>query len=165
MTEYKNETAEKLVSLLKKKNMIISTAESCTGGLIGAEIVSVPGASDVFMEGYITYANEIKIRELGVKRDTLFCYGAVSEECAKEMAEGLLKKTGCDIAVVSTGIAGPGGGTEEKPVGLVYIGIALKGAVVVLENHFQGDRQMIRRQTVERALKEVTGILEEEKLI
>lgn len=138
--------------LLIKNNLKISTAESCTGGMIASRLVSVPGISDVFLEGAVTYANEAKVRTLNVKEETLKKYGAVSEETAREMAEGMAKRTGSDIAVVTTGIAGPGGGTEEKPVGLVYIGLYYKGEVYVYKNVFNGNRQKVRTKATVTAL-------------
>ena len=138
--------------LLIKNNLKISTAESCTGGMIASRLVSVPGISDVFLEGAVTYANEAKVRTLNVKEETLKKYGAVSEETAREMADGMAKRTGSDIAVVTTGIAGPGGGTEEKPVGLVYIGLYYKDEVYVYKNVFNGNRQKVRTKATVTAL-------------
>ena len=138
--------------LLIKNNLKISTAESCTGGMIASRLVSVPGISDVFLEGAVTYAYEAKVRTLNVKEETLKKYGAVSEETAREMAEGMAKRTGSDIAVVTTGIAGPGGGTEEKPVGLVYIGLYYKDEVYVYKNVFNGNRQKVRTKATVTAL-------------
>ena len=138
--------------LLIKNNLKISTAESCTGGMIASRLVSVPGISDVFLEGAVTYANEAKVRTLNVKEETLKKYGAVSEETAREMAEGMAKRTGSDIAVVTTGIAGPGGGTKEKPVGLVYIGLYYKDEVYVYKNVFNGNRQKVRTKATVTAL-------------
>ena len=138
--------------LLIKNNLKISTAESCTGGMIASRLVSISGISDVFLEGAVTYSNEAKVRTLKVKEETLKSFGAVSEETAREMAEGMAKRTGSDIAVVTTGIAGPGGGTEEKPVGLVYIGLYYKGEVFVYKNVFNGNRQEVRTKATVRAL-------------
>lgn len=115
---------EKAVELLKEKRMIFTCAESCTGGLIAKRITDVSGASEVFECGVVSYSNEIKHRLLGVKEETLQKYGAVSEECAKEMVSGVLKLTGADIAVAVTGIAGPDSDMSEKPVGLVYIALS-----------------------------------------
>lgn len=151
--EGEDTTIEKVVGdLLIKNNLKISTAESCTGGMIASRLVSIPGISDVFLEGAVTYTNEAKVRTLNVKEETLKKYGAVSEETAREMAEGMAKRTGSDIAVVTTGIAGPGGGTEEKPVGLVYIGLYYKGEVFVYKNVFNGNRQAVRTKATVRAL-------------
>lgn len=144
---------EILVEKLMKKKMSVSTAESCTGGMLAATIVNVPGASSVFHEGYITYANEAKMRILGVDKNILDTFGAVSKETAAQMAEGCAKNAGADIGISTTGIAGPDGGTKEKPVGLVYIGYYYKGKVYVEKNIFEGDRTQVRKQAVERAIE------------
>ena len=132
--------------LLYKKNLSISTAESCTGGMIAATLISYPGISEVFKEGVVTYSNESKIRRLGVKEETLKKFGAVSEEIAREMVEGVAKNLNTDIAISTTGIAGPGGGTEEKPIGLVYVGIYIKGKTIVEKLNLTGDRESIRKK-------------------
>lgn len=116
--------AENVVQLLVNKNSVLSTAESCTGGLVSAMITSVSGASGVFGFGVCTYANEAKMKLLGVKSETLDFVGAVSEETAKEMADGIRKLSGSDYGVSTTGIAGPTGGTPDKPVGTVWIGVS-----------------------------------------
>jgi PncC family amidohydrolase len=144
---------DKVVAELKKRNLKITTAESCTGGMIAATIVNVSGASDVLEEGYITYSNDAKRKLLGVKQETLEQYGAVSRQVAEQMAKGAALAAGAEAALSATGIAGPGGGTDEKPVGLVYIGCYLSGRVVVTENIFQGSRTEVRQQTTEAALK------------
>ena len=141
-----------IVSLLEEKKMTMTTAESCTGGLLAGRITNVPGASNVYKEGYITYSNDAKERLLGVKRETLVQYGAVSLQTAKEMARGAAKAAGADAALSVTGIAGPGGGTPEKPVGLVYVGCYVKGHVRVEEFHFTGNRDKNREFAVARAL-------------
>lgn len=149
-----NLTAEVLYEVLKSKNMTIATAESCTGGMIGAALTSVSGVSECYGFGVVTYANEAKEKLLGVSHTTLETVGAVSYETACEMAQGALKLSGADIAISVTGIAGPGGGTEEKPVGLVYIGIAQKnGEVKAYKNNFLGGRDAVRTQTVVKALE------------
>ena len=151
--EGEDTTIERVVGdLLIKNKLKISTAESCTGGMIASRLVSISGISNAFLEGAVTYSNEAKVRTLNVKEETLKKYGAVSEETAREMAEGMAKRTGSDIAVVTTGIAGPGGGTEEKPVGLVYIGLYYKGEVFVYKNVFNGNRQEVRTKATVRAL-------------
>ena len=122
---------EELVEILTKKQYKITTAESCTGGLVAATIVNVSGASEVFQAGFVTYANEAKEKELGVKSETLQTYGAVSEKTAKEMAIGCAAHAKAQVGISTTGIAGPGGGTAEKPVGLVYIGCAVRSNVYV----------------------------------
>ncbi len=139
-------------SLLKEKNMKIATVESCTGGAIGKAITSVAGASECFGYGFVTYANEAKKNIVGVKRETLEKYGAVSAETAQEMAKGALEKSNADIAISVTGLAGPGGGTAQKPVGLVYIGIAANGAVAAYKNVFSGTREDIRTRAENTAL-------------
>lgn len=143
---------EELVEILTKKQYKIATAESCTGGLVAATIVNVSGASEVFQAGFVTYANEAKEKELGVKSETLQTYGAVSEKTAKEMAIGCAAHAKAQVGISTTGIAGPGGGTAEKPVGLVYIGCAVRSNVYVEKNVFSGDRQQVRRQAADRAI-------------
>ncbi|MCL2865499.1 MAG: CinA family protein [Lachnospiraceae bacterium] len=143
----------KIIDLLKRKNWYITTAESCTGGLIGATLVNVPGASKVFQEGYITYSNEAKMKLLGVRSETLERWGAVSEETALEMAKGAALAAGCQVGISATGIAGPDGGTPEKPVGLVYIGCYIDGHQSVLECRFCGSRLQNRESTVTNALE------------
>ena len=145
---------EELSLLLTQKNMRLVTAESCTGGMIAAAITDRSGSSAVFERGYVTYSNEAKIEELGVKSETIETHGAVSEQTAAEMAKGALKNSHADIALSVTGIAGPNGGTKEKPVGLVYIGIALQNKEPhIIKNLFEGDRTSIRQATVEKALE------------
>ena len=131
----------------------VSTAESCTGGMIAATLVNVPGVSDIYMEGYITYSNEAKERILGVSSETLKNYGAVSAQTAYEMACGCAKAAHSDYAIVTTGIAGPGGGTPQKPVGLVYIGCYAKGNIYTKECHFDGTRKEIRSAATTCALE------------
>lgn len=152
-TEKEDETLEMaVVSLLKDKKLTLTTVESCTGGAIAARIVNVPGASDVLMQGFVTYSNEAKQNLVGVQGETLEEFGAVSQQTAVEMAEGAVKTTGSDIAISVTGIAGPGGGTEEKPVGLVYVGCDCEGKTTVKELHLSGNRTKIREQSVAQAL-------------
>lgn len=141
-----------LVALLSKKSLKIATAESCTGGLIAAAIVNVSGASNVLNEGYVTYSDEAKQRLVGVRKKTLESYGAVSPQVAMEMAEGAARASGADVALSSTGIAGPEGGTLEKPVGLVYVGCFVCGKVIAKEYKFTGNRMENRLHTVEKAL-------------
>lgn len=143
---------EKLVKILKDNNMTISTAESCTGGLIAKMITDVSGSSDVFGYGFVTYANEAKMNILGVWEDALLTLGAVSEPVALLMSRGAKKRSGSDIAVSVTGIAGPGGGTKEKPVGLVYISLATPDGAICKKCNFSGTRDEIRKQTAEFAL-------------
>ncbi|MBL4937677.1 competence/damage-inducible protein A [Clostridium sp. YIM B02515] len=134
--------------MLVKKNLTISTAESCTGGLLAGTLINYPGISTVFMEGAVTYSNEAKMKRLGVKGETLKKYGAVSEETAREMAVGIARAAGTNVGISVTGIAGPGGGTEEKPVGLVYVGMYINGETKVRELNMSGDRQKVRNRTV-----------------
>ena len=145
--------AEEVVKLLKEKKMTVTTVESCTGGLLSGTLVDVAGASDVFMQGFVTYANEAKVSLVGVKEATLETYGAVSEQTAREMAEGGARVANADACLSVTGIAGPGGGSIEKPVGLVYIGCYVNGNTVVERNVFSGTRREVREQSVLAALK------------
>lgn len=139
-----------LVEALKQKKMIITTAESCTGGMIASGIVSVPGASSVFKQGYITYCDEAKINILGVKKETIEKYYAVSKETAQEMAEGGANAAGADMCIAVTGVAGPSM-EDGKPVGLVYIAVCIHDNVVVKEFNFSGSRQDIRHKAYESA--------------
>ncbi|MEA4827785.1 MAG: competence/damage-inducible protein A [Clostridium sp.] len=139
--------------MLVDNKLTIATAESCTGGLLAGTIINYPGISEVFKEGVITYTNESKMKRLKVKKDILDKFGAVSSQTAAEMAEGIAKMAGTDIGISTTGIAGPGGGSEEKPVGLVYVGLYLKGEVKTKEFNLVGDRQRIRVATVNRTLE------------
>lgn len=143
---------EAVVELLKQKNFTVTTAESCTAGKLAGRIMNVAGASEVYNEGYITYANAAKEKLLGVKHETLETFGAVSEETAREMAMGAAKEAGADAALSVTGIAGPGGGTPEKPVGLVYIGCYVQGEVYVKKCQFTGNRERNRDSSVVQAL-------------
>lgn len=143
---------EKIVSLLQEKGWKIASAESCSGGMIASRLVNVSGVSDVFEEGYITYSNAAKHKLLGVSKQSLGQYGAVSSQVAGEMALGAARQARARAAIAVTGIAGPGGGTPQKPVGLVYIGCYVDGKVFVTENYFQGSRQEIRTATTQAAL-------------
>ncbi len=136
-----------LGDILIKNQLTISTAESCTGGMVSARLINYPGISSSFLEGMVTYSNEAKMQRLGVKSKTLEKFGAVSHEVAEEMAVGIAKASGSHIGLSTTGVAGPGGGTEEKPVGLVYIGVCYKGEVTTRELKLGGDRQKIRERT------------------
>ena len=144
---------EKLVSYLCENKMTIATVESCTGGMVASKIVNVSGASNVFNEGFITYANNAKIKYADVKKETLDTYGAVSSQVAMEMAQGAAKKTGADVVVSVTGNAGPDGGTKEKPVGLVYLGCYVKGKTFYKECFFSGNRLEIREQSAGEAIE------------
>ncbi len=140
------------VDLLLANELTISTMESCTGGMVAARLINVPGVSEVFKAGYVTYSNKAKRKVLGVKQSTLKKYTAVSAKVAEEMAQGVSLLTKADVTLSVTGIAGPDGGTEEKPVGLVYIGCSVKGRTKVMEYHFDGSRMKIRESTVVAAL-------------
>lgn len=140
---------EVVVDLLAERKLHVTTAESCTGGLIAGTLVNVAGASDVLNEGYVTYSNEAKERLIHVSHETLETYGAVSEQTAHEMAEGAAKAANADAALSATGIAGPGGGTEEKPVGLVYIGFKYGDKCFVTKKLSTGaSRKWIRNHTL-----------------
>jgi PncC family amidohydrolase len=154
---------EETVKALTQRGEMITTAESCTGGMLAAALVNVAGVSGIFKEGYITYANESKQKLLGVKKETLDLYGAVSEQTAAEMARGAALSAQASVSLATTGIAGPDGGTEEKPVGLVYIGCYVHGRIKVLKNRFQGDRRSVREQTVQQALRFLLACLSEEE--
>ena len=146
-------TLEQAVArLLEEHRLTVATAESCTGGLLAGRLVNVPGISGSLKEGYITYSNEAKEKLLGVSHGTLTAYGAVSPQTAAEMAKGGAEAAGADICISVTGIAGPGGGTEEKPVGLVYTGCYCKGNVYTEKNLYSGSRSKIREYAVANAL-------------
>ena len=156
----------KIVNKLKEKGWQVTSAESCTGGMIASRLVNVAGVSDIFMEGYITYSNEAqekllgvshsnsaKHKLLGVSKEALDTWGAVSRQVAEQMARGAAEQAGAQAAIAVTGIAGPDGGTPKKPVGLVYIGCFAGGETVVTENHFKGSRLEIRQKTAQTALE------------
>ena len=143
---------EELVKMLADKKMTVSTAESCTGGLIAKLITDVSGSSDIFGYGFVTYANEAKMKLLGVWEEALSQYGAVSEPVAVLMSRGARRVSKSDIAVSVTGIAGPGGGTAEKPVGLVYISLSTPNGTICRKCNFSGTRDEVRQQTAEFAL-------------
>ncbi len=141
-----------VVELLQKNKLKVTFAESCTGGLLAARLVNVPGASEVFKSSVVTYSNKAKRKLLGVNKCTLKVFGAVSSQTAAEMAIGAMRRLGADVSVSITGIAGPGGGTDKKPVGLVYIACNVLGNVTVKECHFTGERLDVRIESVEAAL-------------
>ena len=154
--------ARSLLALMDAKGMTLATAESCTGGLIAAALTAIAGSSSVVMGGFVTYANDAKHKMVGVRQESLAQHGAVSEEVAREMAEGARDRAGVSLALSCTGIAGPGGATPGKPVGLVFIGCAREGAPTIVERHvFPGDRAAVRAATVAAALdlarRSVTG--------
>lgn len=146
-------TLEKsVVDLLAANKLTACTVESCTGGKLAARLINVPGVSEVFKSGYVTYSNKSKRRLLGIKKSILLKHGAVSEQIAREMAKTAAALARADVSVSTTGIAGPDGGTPEKPVGLVYIGCNVCGRITVKECHFHGSREKIRESTVAAAL-------------
>lgn len=154
-------SVRKIADKLNKAGKTFATAESCTGGWIAKTVTDESGISSVFVGGVVSYENEIKEKLLGVKKETLEKYGAVSEQTAREMARGCLIATGADYSVAVTGIAGPAGGTPEKPVGLVYICVSsADGREKVEKNVFDGDREGVRLSTVKKALKMLSDIIE-----
>ena len=144
--------AAAVVNALRAAGKTVACAESLTGGMLASRLVDVPGASSVLGEAYVTYSNEAKMRLLGVSKDTLRQFGAVSAQCAREMAEGARRASGADFALSTTGIAGPDGGTPEKPVGLVYVGVASANGCEAQELHLRGERDWIRELTCVNAL-------------
>ena len=154
MPEAGFQAAATLLDLLRSRGLTIATAESCTGGLVAAALTAVPGSSEAVLGGFVTYSNAMKTRMLGVPEGVLASVGAVSEACARDMASGAMLESGADIAVSTTGIAGPGGGSAEKPVGLVYIAAARRGRGTEVQRHvFPGDRAAVRAATVDAALR------------
>lgn len=150
-----NEIILKFIEACKIKGIMVATAESCTGGMIAAAITDIAGSSAVFDRAFITYSNEAKMEMLGVYSETLASHGAVSEETALEMAAGALAKSNTGIALSVTGIAGPNGGSTEKPVGLVWFGVAIRGRKPFAEKRIfeNNGRDFIRKETVQTALK------------
>ena len=153
------ELSEKLGAVLKDRGLMLATAESCTGGWIGQAVTMVPGSSGWFERGFVTYSNDAKHEALGVKQETLTEHGAVSEQAVMEMAQGALERSRAQISVAVSGVAGPDGGTREKPVGTVCIAWARSGAPVSARRfQFAGDRDAVRRQSVIAAL---VGLIEQ----
>ncbi len=153
--------AEHVLVACRKRKLKVVTAESCTGGLVAAALTAIAGSSDVVERGFVTYANEAKREMLGVSWDALLGHGAVSEPVARAMAAGALAHSLADIAISVTGVAGPGGGTEEKPVGLVHLAAVRKGHEPIAERHiFPGDRDAIRRVSVITALAMLASLAE-----
>lgn len=153
---------EHLARLLKAKNFKLVTAESCTGGLLAATITHKPGASEFFERGFVTYSNEAKTECLGVLALAIDRHGAVSEQTAEAMAKGALENSNAQLAVSITGVAGPDGGSEEKPVGTVFFGYALQGGSSgSVKHHFSGDRQAIQKQAASTAIKHLISVLED----
>lgn len=152
---YNDESIEEVFfQLLKKNNMTVGFCESCTGGLVSSRFTALAGASQVFERGIVAYSNNSKMEELNVNKDTLEAHGPVSEETAREMALGLLNKSNVDIALSTTGIAGPTGGTKTKPLGLVYIGLATKNENYAIKTFFTGDRNSIQRKAANKVFAE-----------
>ncbi|MHB8109046.1 MAG: CinA family protein [Syntrophorhabdaceae bacterium] len=151
---------KKIAKELEENSLSLCTAESCTGGLVAGRITKISGASGCFEGGFITYSNKAKSALLGVPGDLIERYGAVSDQTARAMAEGARAKLNTDIAVSVTGIAGPGGGTPDKPVGTVFIGLATSKRTVVREFHFSGTRHVIRKKTTDEALQFVVDYIE-----
>jgi len=155
------EAAEHALVACRKKGLRLVTAESCTGGLISAALTAISGSSDVVDRAFITYSNEAKREMIGVPWDAILGHGAVSEPVARAMASGALARSDAQIAVSVTGVAGPGGGSAEKPVGLVHFGAVREGHEPIAERHvFPGDRDNIRRLTVLTALAMVSALAE-----
>ena len=153
------DAARELLALLESRGLTLATAESCTGGLIAAALTAIPGSSAVVTRGFVTYSNEAKRDMLGVSWGVLEGYGAVSESVARRMAEGALRESGADLAVSCTGIAGPGGATPGKPVGLVHMGVAMQGETRAVRRVFPGDRTAVRAATVAEVFALVRGLL------
>ncbi len=152
-TEEQKDLSETVGDLLRQRSLTLSVAESCSGGLISSRIVDIPGSSDYYLGGVISYSNQTKIELLKVEKDLLKKFGAVSTQVAKSMAEGCRKKFGSDYSLSTTGIAGPTGGSREKPIGLVYIGLARRGKNSYIRKYrFKGTRQMVRRKSAQSAL-------------
>ena len=150
----------KVAELLKHKKLTVATAESCTGGLIGHTLTNISGSSEYYDRGIISYSNRAKMELLGVKEETLKKYGAVSDQTAREMAMGVRERSKVDIGIATTGIAGPTGGTKEKPVGLVYIGLSVKEGTIVRRFNFHGDRLGNKKSTCNAALQILLEYLE-----
>ena len=155
------DAAERVLHACRKRKLKVVTAESCTGGLVAATLTAIAGSSDVVDRAFVTYANEAKREMLGVSWDALLGHGAVSDPVARAMAAGALARSGADLAVSVTGVAGPGGGTAEKPVGLVHFAAVRSGREPVAERHiFPGDRDSIRRVSVLTALAMLASLAE-----
>ena len=149
--------------LLKKYQYTLTTAESATGGMIASTLINVPGISEFFTEGYVTYSNEAKVKMIHVNPQTIEQYGVVSAETAYDMAESAAKTAGCDAALSVTGVAGPDGGTKECPVGLVYIGCHLRGKTVTERHIFDGDRMAVRQAATRQALLLLKHMIESQR--
>ena len=154
-----NSLAEKLVLILTQKGRKIASAESCTGGLFAKLITDIPGSSAVLDESYVTYANEAKTKILGVKKETLEKYGAVSKETVYEMVGGLYEISKSDVCVVFSGIAGPDGGTEEKPVGTVFSALCINGEITTYKSLFKGSRDEVRHSACFEMMERIISLL------
>ena len=162
MSDDLHRLAEAVGGKLREKAGVLVTAESCTGGWVAQALTAIAGSSDWFERGFVTYSNAAKHELLGVRQETLKNHGAVSEETAREMAEGALRSSLGTLALSITGVAGPTGGTAEKPVGTVCFGWSRKGAAsVTATRRFSGDRESVRRQSVMHALERVLSLLED----
>ena len=150
----------RIAAALLARKQTLATAESCTGGLVGALLTGLPGSSAWYLGGVVAYANDLKIRLLGVPPELLAAHGAVSLESARAMAAGARAATGADFAVAITGIAGPSGGTPEKPVGLVYVGVAAPHGTAAFKHHFSGSRADVRTAAADAALRHLLAAIE-----
>jgi len=160
MSGINEELLNKVANLLKEKRIKIATAESCTGGMLANLLTNISGSSEYFDRGIVSYSNRAKMEMLGVSKETLDKYGAVSEETAREMAEGIRRLAKVDMGISTTGIAGPTGGTEDKPVGLVYIGLSTKKGTIVKRFIFKKDRIGNKESACEAALSMLLEALE-----
>ena len=156
MVDSQPSAAERVVELLKRRGLSLSVAESCTGGMIGTLVTGIPGSSHVFWGGFILYSNEAKIKLAGVTKKTLLEFGAVSSQTVEAMAQGTRERCGTDFSLAVSGIAGPDGGTEEKPVGTVWIGLSQQGQTLSRQFFFPGSRENVREKTTEEALQWLT---------
>lgn len=156
-----NRLEERLMQLLTENNLKVTTAESCTGGMVAAAIVDIPGVSECFHAGFVTYSENAKAELLNVNPDTIKVYNVVSVETAQEMASGAAKRVHADCAIATTGVAGPGGGTEEIPVGCVCFGCVVCGHIFSEKKIFQGSRKEIRNQATEEAIRFLIAGIEE----
>lgn len=155
------EAAERVLLSCRKRGLTVTTVESCTGGLVAATLTAIAGSSDVVDRAWVTYSNEAKSEMVGVPRETIEAHGAVSEPVARAMAAGALAHCAADLSVSITGVAGPGGGTADKPVGLVHLAAARRGHEIVAEHHvFPGDRDTVRRVSVLTALSILASLAE-----
>lgn len=154
---------KKIAKILKDNNLVISTAESCTGGLVSSRLTDISGSSDFIKENFVTYANEAKVRYLSIYKATIEEFGVVSEEIASQMASGLLKASSCDISLATTGIAGPTGGSNEKPVGLIYIGVGNSTKIETYKEEINPllYRRIIKYKFSQKALEHLYKFLKE----